>query len=181
MPNIWFTADTHFGHTNILQYEPLTRPFSSIEEHDEVLIQNWNAVVKPNDIVWHLGDVTFGQKGLKSVAALNGIKKLVLGNHDHLATKTYLQFFNKVYGALGFNGNTVLSHVPVHPSQMKFRWILNIHGHLHSSKLEDPVYFDVGLDKRDLTPVSWDLVQDYLAQLTASKNHKKDGGADRDH
>ena len=62
MPERFFTADTHFGHANILKHEAASRPFASIEEHDEQLVQNWNAVVGPKDTVWHLGDLGWGRK-----------------------------------------------------------------------------------------------------------------------
>ena len=54
--NVFFTSDTHFGHKNLLKIGK-GRPFDTIEEHDEALIENWNKVVKPNDLVYHLGDV----------------------------------------------------------------------------------------------------------------------------
>ena len=57
--DIWFTSDSHFGHRNIITYS--SRPFSSVEEMDETLIQNWNSVVKPNDLIFNLGDVFFSQ------------------------------------------------------------------------------------------------------------------------
>ncbi len=59
----WFTADTHFGHTNVIRY--CARPFDSVQAMDETLIENWNQVVRPKDTVYHLGDFTPGgqQKG----------------------------------------------------------------------------------------------------------------------
>lgn len=66
--NSFFTSDTHFGHANILTFKrddgsPL-RPFQSIGEHDEILIQNWNALIKPHDKVYHLGDVVINRRNL---------------------------------------------------------------------------------------------------------------------
>jgi calcineurin-like phosphoesterase family protein len=59
MKTIWFTSDTHFSHNNIIRY--CNRPFSNVEEMDEVLINNWNNKVKQNDDVYHLGDIIFSR------------------------------------------------------------------------------------------------------------------------
>lgn len=81
--NIWFTVDTHFGHENVIRYNQ--RPFSSVSEMDEALIENWNEAVQPDDTIYHLGDFTL--KG-KSQAEdyfhhLNGRIQVVPGGHDH--------------------------------------------------------------------------------------------------
>lgn len=82
MGNIWCISDTHFGHSNIIQYTG--RPFNSTEEMDETLIANWNAVVDKDDIVIHCGDFGFLPRGeiAKYIARLNGNIILILGNHD---------------------------------------------------------------------------------------------------
>jgi len=79
---IYFTADTHLGHKNVIEYS--TRPFINAEEMDEVLIKNWNSLVQPCDEVYHLGDFSF-HKPAKTAALLNklnGQKYLIQGNHD---------------------------------------------------------------------------------------------------
>lgn len=73
----YFTSDTHFSHTNIIKY--CNRPFKSVEEMDEVLIANWNSVVKKTDQVFHLGDFGYNYK---IAQRLNGHKHLIWGNHD---------------------------------------------------------------------------------------------------
>lgn len=80
--NVFFTSDTHFSHANILKF--CERPFKTIDEMNEVLIDNWNKVVKEDDIVFHLGDFCFGGPQLwdKFLERLNGKKYLILGNHD---------------------------------------------------------------------------------------------------
>lgn len=81
----FFISDTHFGHERILTLGS-GRPFSSIQEHDETIIERWNSVVKPTDTVYHLGDVALGKisESLPLVGRLNGYKKLVPGNHDRI-------------------------------------------------------------------------------------------------
>jgi calcineurin-like phosphoesterase family protein len=76
----WFSSDTHFLHKLV----STTRGFASPEEHDEAVIANWNKLVKPDDLVWHLGDVGIGNedKILAQAARLNGRKQLIAGNHD---------------------------------------------------------------------------------------------------
>lgn len=80
----FYTSDTHFCHTNILHMQP--RPFDSIEQHDETMISRWNAVVGPDDIVYHLGDFAMGLNDADRIRGifnrLNGRKYLVYGNHD---------------------------------------------------------------------------------------------------
>jgi calcineurin-like phosphoesterase family protein len=94
MPNIFFTSDTHYHHKNIVRgcsewegaNEQNTRDFDTLEEHDEILVQNINKTVKENDILYHLGDWSFG--GLQQIwefrkRILCKNIHLVLGNHDH--------------------------------------------------------------------------------------------------
>lgn len=156
MPDIFFIGDTHFGHTNIIKFEPEKRPFKTIFEHDEELIVRWNSVVKENDIVWHLGDFAF--KMQESVIAniarrLNGDKRLILGNHDNFKKIDYTKFFTAVYGVHYLNRGYILSHIPVHEQQMK-RWPINIHGHLHSHFLDDKRYWNVSCEQINCTPIS---------------------------
>lgn len=156
MNRIFITSDTHFGHSNILKYEAEKRPFSSIEEHDEELVYRWNATVKPNDTVWHLGDVLFGEKSFATVARLNGLKKLVLGNHDNQPMSKYLEYFDEVCGVAKLRGY-ILSHVPIHPSQF-YKFKGNLHGHMHSNKLDDPRYINVSVENTGLAPALLDTI-----------------------
>src|SRR4051812_17199465 len=79
---VWFTADPHYGHTNIIRY--CTRPFADAEEMNRALIDRWNAVVDPGDEVWVLGDFALGSIAdtLPLAAELHGYKVLLAGNHD---------------------------------------------------------------------------------------------------
>lgn len=82
---IWFTADHHFGHANILRY--CKRPFADVEEMNEALIANWNRVVAKGDTVYHLGDLFLlpPVEATKRMARLNGSICLIRGNHDRTA------------------------------------------------------------------------------------------------
>lgn len=82
MGQIFITSDLHFGHNQPFLYEP--RGFSSIEEHDEAIIENWNNVITPNDTVIILGDLMLNdnESGIKKLRKLNGHKVIILGNHD---------------------------------------------------------------------------------------------------
>ena len=155
--DIWFIGDTHFGHANILTFEATKpyRPFSTIEDHDEELIKRWNSVVKKQDIVWMLGDFALSKSGLKCGLRLNGVKKLVMGNHDiEFPTSHYLKIFHKIYGAVAWQGK-ILTHIPVHPNQFE-RFgedALNVHGHLHTWPLHDKRYICVSAEQVSLTPI----------------------------
>lgn len=158
MSNIFFIGDTHFGHKNIIKFQD-TRPFDNIEEHDWELVRRWNSVVGKRDVVYHLGDVVFGKGNMWKLAHLQGIKKLVLGNHDQYDLKEYMKYFTKVRGVMFYGRNDfVLTHIPVHPQQFS-RWKKNIHGHLHHMRLEDERYVNVCCDFTNLTPVPLEEIQ----------------------
>lgn len=82
MTRTWFTADLHLGHERIIELSG--RPFGSVEEMNEEIIDRYNSVVGKNDVVWMLGDVAMGQirDTLPLLGKLNGRKYLVAGNHD---------------------------------------------------------------------------------------------------
>lgn len=97
----FFTSDTHFGHANIIKY--CNRPFKDYEHMDEVLIQNWNSVIGPEDEVFHLGDVALGpwERWDNILPRLNGWKVLVIGNHDRIfrgESKAKQDRFTPIYG-----------------------------------------------------------------------------------
>lgn len=145
-------ADLHLGHKNILQYEPLRSVFPTIEAHNYAILHRWNSTVRPSDIVWVLGDVCFGSESFGVVAQFHGIKRLVMGNHDNYSMQRYLEVFHSVHGVAEYRG-CVLTHMPVHEGQ-KARYRANIHGHLHSKRVDDPWYVCVSAEQLDLTPIN---------------------------
>ena len=87
MPAVFLVSDTHFGHAGVCRFtHPETgvklRPWTDPAEMDEDMIQAWNERVRPQDKVYHLGDVVINRRALKSLARLNGDKVLIRGNHD---------------------------------------------------------------------------------------------------
>ncbi len=173
--NIWFTSDTHFFHANILKFvgadkNPI-RPFKSITEMHEVMIQNWNSVVKPQDHVWHLGDVTFYYgKGFNELMwRLNGKKRMLVGNHDKLRPQNFnalAQHFEKIEYWKGFKGgNFTCTHVP-HPLDSLRDGEYNVHGHTHQNCKKDPRYINVCVEVRDYTPVNYDTILSEIRRST---------------
>lgn len=178
MSEVFFIADSHFGHRGILEFSE-TKPFRqfvTIEDHDAELVRRWNSVVGPKDIVWHLGDFCFGKRNLEIAAQLNGNKKLVMGNHDMYATEDYLRYFTHLSGAVEYKG-LILTHVPVHECQLA-RWYMNVHGHMHTKRVMmpggDPAhdypekidhrYICVSAEQVDLTPVPFDWILNKWAE-----------------
>ena len=162
MPEIFVISDTHLGHANILKFErndgsPL-RPFTSLDEMHLAILTNWNKTVTPRDKVYHLGDVAWSQEALKILALCNGKKRLIRGNHDGFKTRTYLQYFDEVYGVRQING-VWLTHVPMHhDSVAETRVKVNIHGHLHAKRIDHGKYFNASVEQINYTPISIDQV-----------------------
>lgn len=155
MGKVWLTSDTHFGHANIIKYAG--RPFASVEEMDEALVENWNAVVKPGDKVYHLGDVTMNSKSLPILERLHGRKVLIKGNHDTQKLKFYTPHFYDIRGSHEL-GEFLLTHIPVADNQ-KLRYPAgNIHGHLHEKNMLDPWYINVSVEQTNYTPIEFDEI-----------------------
>lgn len=156
MANIWVLSDTHFGHANILNFKkedgsPL-RAFSSADEMDEHLIERWNSVVRPQDHVYHLGDVAMHSKSIETVAKCNGHKRLVRGNHDIYRTRFYLPYFDEIYGIRVLD-NIIFTHIPIHPACLG-RFKANVHGHIHGNPSPPGAYYNVSVEAIDYTPVA---------------------------
>jgi calcineurin-like phosphoesterase family protein len=142
------------------------RHFTDVTEMDQTLIQNWNSVVGMTDKVYHLGDVFINKKFAYILNQLNGDKVLIKGNHDIFDLDVYTNHFRDIR-AYHVLAKCVLSHVPVHDSQL-IRFKANIHGHLHDRVVRDkfgnpdPLYKNVCVEHTNYTPVALD---DLLAKL----------------
>lgn len=150
MGNVRFISDTHFGHKNMA----IKRGFSSAEEMNEHIIKRWNEVVNKKDVTYLLGDVSMESKNFYYLLdRLNGVINVILGNHDRRQDiPELLKYVNSVAGMIDFKDNYILTHCPVHPSQLEFRYSYNIHGHVHENSLEDPRYINVSCEVVDYTP-----------------------------
>lgn len=156
--NIFLVSDWHFGHTNCWQKfkradgTPL-RPFTSTDEMDETMIERHNAIVKPEDKVYCLGDVVINKKFIGIIQKLNGHKRLVRGNHDIFDTKLYTNVgFEEVYGVRVFD-DMILSHIPLHRGSITSRFNCNVHGHLHANYVDDGAYLCVSVEHTDYAPL----------------------------
>jgi calcineurin-like phosphoesterase family protein len=128
MSIVRFIADLHLGHTNMA----LHRGFSSVEEHDEYVIAKYNSVVHKRDVTYILGDVTMEKSSpYPLLDRLNGVKHVVLGNHDRRQdVKKLLEHVESVAGMIQYKG-VMLTHCPIHPMELDYRFNKNIHGHIH--------------------------------------------------
>lgn len=161
MPNLYFISDTHFYHKNIITYSQ--RPFSSVEEMNQKLIDNWNYVVKPNDIVYHLGDFAFCHylQFVSLLKQLNGNINIVLGNHDkmiikkqvHLVTAKLVNTINNYFELNILNKKFILFHFPLRSWNKKHHNSYHLYGHVHGN-MDSQLYgksMDVGVDSKLIT------------------------------
>jgi calcineurin-like phosphoesterase family protein len=157
MINTFFIGDTHFGHANIIGF---CRPqFNNLDEMHEHIVTRWNSVVRPKDKVMFMGDFCMNKKYIAEFAPqLNGVKHIVLGNHDQKDMQLYQKYFQNVFGCTGYKG-CVLTHIPIHESQF-YRWKLNIHGHMHEKSIDDPRYFNVSCEQINYTPIEWEEIKE---------------------
>jgi calcineurin-like phosphoesterase family protein len=137
MPANFLVSDTHFGHAGVCRFlrndGTKLRPWDDPAEMDEEMVRRWNETVRPNDKVYHLGDVVINRKALVTLGRLNGDKVLIKGNHDIFKLEDYTKYFRDVRGYHVMNG-MILSHIPVHESNL-YRFGTNIHGHTHSNRV----------------------------------------------
>ena len=169
---LFFTADTHWGHRNIIKY--CQRPFSCIEEMDDALITNWNRVVGKDDIIFHLGDFAMGGSAEWSrlLQKLNGKIYLILGNHD---MKTIGAGFSRLEGVamqmlINVKGQKIyLNHYPFLCYGGAYRNTWQLYGHVHTCpanrgldgprlKMLMPMQYDVGVDNNNYAPVSYEQI-----------------------
>jgi calcineurin-like phosphoesterase family protein len=151
---IWFTADTHFNHANIIRFS--TRPFDNVLEMNETLIDNWNRLVKPIDSVYHLGDFGFGEIG-HIIKRLNGKKYLTWGSHDK-SIIPYKNLFVEIRQILEVE-NIILCHYSMRVWARSHYGSWHLYGHSHGKLESWGKSFDVGVDCWNFKPLSLEQVK----------------------
>lgn len=139
MTKVFFVSDLHAFHSKILEYEKEARPFSSLEEMHDVMVERWNSVVSDSDIVYLLGDISFGREKetIEFLERLNSSRKrLIVGNHDYKMIKNekFCNHFEwvKLYSEEKINGiQVVMLHYPIASWHRKNYGSIMIHGHCH--------------------------------------------------
>ena len=159
MRKIYVTSDSHWNHSRMLGFETSTRGlmFHTVDAMNKTMIDNWNAIVNHEDIVYHLGDVYFGRQdeAASILSSLKGRKRLILGNHDNGKDSVLHTFFEKIMVSRIFKEfNTILTHIPIHADSLnKEKYARNIHGHIHDIIIPDKRYVNVCVEKTNYTPV----------------------------
>ncbi len=176
----FFISDTHFGHKNVLKYDHATRPFSSIEEHDETIIRLWNETVpaQGNSIVYHLGDFAHNKSVFSSIVPrLNGTIVWIRGNHDdetwklrHMVSSAheakYIRCANKQ--------RMYLSHYPMRSWRGSYVGAIHLHGHCHGALESIPwgKSMDVSANVIGLRPISEEQVIERLKDRPFVDHHQ---------
>lgn len=165
---IFYTSDSHYGHKNIITL--VSRPFKTVEEMNKRLIDGWNSVVQPSDIVYHLGDVTLGNKYMAQefLSQLNG-NIIILSNPWHHDKNwlprgyTFGDFHSKFSGiqimppmlSLKIDGFRLhLSHYPIADWDRMHSGGIHLHGHSHGTYQQKGNILDVGVDCHNFRPIT---------------------------
>lgn len=185
--NVFFTSDFHLFHNNVLKFDK--RPFVDVHEMHVAIEGGWNEVVKPNDIVIYLGDLSFARREDKAsvdaiLSRLNGTIHFVMGNHDKFDEIKKMSRFQSVQDYLEVrikhidNNNTVETmfccmHYPIYSWNKSHHGSIMAHGHSHGNLHhgEDANYYwnrraiDVGCMLHDYKPISYSQVIEKLSHV----------------
>jgi calcineurin-like phosphoesterase family protein len=177
MSDIWLTADLHVYHKNIIKY--CNRPFKSVEEMNETIIENHNKLVKSNDVVYNLGDFCFaGFKEAESVFnRLNGQKILIEGNHDSDSCKKLKWSWIKNYYELKTDkAKLVLFHYPMDSWNGAYHGSIHCYGHVHHQLPNRGLRrIDVGIDGvgYNYSPLNLDQILSMVPNLQHTEKDQK--------
>jgi calcineurin-like phosphoesterase family protein len=177
----WFTSDWHLNHKNILQYD--RRPFDTVEEMNETIIDNINKVVKKEDTLYYLGDFCFALNGKLDAVyefrdrILCDDIRFILGNHDHIICKNkhlliaekWFTSIDDVYYVNNTKPSVYLSHYAHKVWDKSHHGRYHLYGHSHCTLPDDPasLSFDVGINGNNYYPYSFDDVK----RIMSKKNY----------
>lgn len=183
----YLISDTHFHHARILEHEKESRGhFANVEEMDNYLINAWNRIIKPNDKVYHLGDVALYmnyEKLTDLFTKLRGKKHIIIGNHDdeRLYRKLKENNFIEDYTVVGIQiknakQTLMLTHYPVDIGFQKNMW--SVHGHIHSMESKQPYQLNISVDSPFLRriqhpfgePIAVSTLVDYMLSNPLKKS-----------
>lgn len=188
---LWFVADTHYGHEAVIRFG--NRPWGSVDEMNEGLVEAWNAVVSPRDEVWHLGDVSFiGATALDFLRRVNGRVHVCFGNHDSrkelidLELNEWVESIQHVKYLRWQKRRFWLSHYAHRVWPNSNAGSFHLFGHSHGDMdIGGGRLMDVGVDAtakrignwrtpraRDYRPVSFDEVVSALKNRAPTDHHK---------
>lgn len=156
MSMVYFAADLHLGHKNVHKFR---KQFSSAEEHDAVVRENFEKVLTKRDKLFLLGDIAFNRESLEWVSSLRCTKVLVCGNHDtqgDITMKDVVRCYDEVYSLTTYKGYW-LTHCPIHVDEIRGRKGV-IYGHTHNHKIDHILYHCVSLEHTDMKPVLFDNI-----------------------
>lgn len=167
----WFGSDHHFFHENIIRF--CGRPFANAELMNENLVHNHNKVVGNNDFYYFLGDLFIGgteKERCEILYAMNGRKRLIIGNHDEsLMKQKCMAVFEKISLWKGFpDEGFTCTHIPLELKRLR-NGTCNVHGHTHNNMEDDPHYINVCVDVRDFAPVHMDQIMLEVKAADSSK------------
>ena len=164
--NVFITSDTFFGR----KLASVESGFSSLEEMEDTIIDNWNSKIKPNDIVYHLGN--FGWDPISSESSiihLNGIIHFIGGTYDkHLSEISLVKIGrHKLLPAISEipDLNLVLSHWPLADWTGKSEGTIHIHGGMKQTNEEGTFRFCANIKNWNFTPIDYE----FLKELTNIK------------
>jgi calcineurin-like phosphoesterase family protein len=162
LSQVFFISDLHLSHKRVIEFHEQFRAkcmgVSTIAEHDEMIYDSWNDTVSKRDVIYVLGDVGYD---LSRIKQLPGYKKLLLGNHDELHAREYLEIFDDIIGPIKYKHHW-LSHFPVHDKELYARPVC--HGHTHSTGLNDSRYVNVCVEMTGGKPINYqDIVSGKFA------------------
>lgn len=135
----YYISDLHIGHLNCLKFD--NRPFSSLEEMKQTIINNWNSVVTNKDIVYVLGDMFWNNnEAIEVLHQLNGSICLIKGNHDCINAEM-TSYFTKITDYLEIKDegyNIVLCHYPIAHWRNSDYGTIHLYGHIHAGRDSRP-------------------------------------------